>query len=489
MAEAEIQQPTPLIDVWELLPEEARMDLFPLLTGADRRRAMDLAKTTFDSKIREEEVARLAGDNLLYRDAKRAADRLERERNGAASSWEWVDLGELYDKPQQAAEVGSYAGTGGVFYTGKVNEVHGGSESGKTMFVLAVAAQEIKAGNSVVMYDFEDDAGSIVGRLRFAFGLTREEIDKHFRYANPLVGMEQEDIDRIASLERPTMCIIDAVTESMAIDGLNGRIEAEVAAWYHSFPKRLAKIGTMAVVLIDHTSKTDPTQSLGSQHKKSAVDGVSYTAESVHPFVKGELGRLRIRVAKDKIGSIRPAAARGSQQKDGQRWRGDFVLDSRGDTATWEVTTWQEDEAGASLTQPAEAPATLPTITEDRMPYLRALSTFSDEMATASDIADKINEAAGSKVTYRQLARRMMIKLKEDRVAAHPVKRTRDGDAVEDKAKWIITPTGVQVIANEEINKAAIGDHAVRWAGRRRPVSGAVSPPPAKLDDDYTETD
>lgn len=317
--------------VWADLDEETKMAIFPHVTGEARSTLLAISKEAFDEDARQKMIAEKAAEGLLWRDIKKETDRLDAERQGASDSWAPQPIADLFDTEQQEPEIGHFLaedGTpgGAVFYLGKVNEVHGPSESGKTMFVLAVAAQEIEAERHVVMVDYEDDGRSIVNRLRHVFDLKREQIEKYFHYFRPDVPFTEAGLEHITGIGEVSMCIIDAVTESMAVSGLDGRNENEVATWYNEFPKKLAKHG-MGVVLIDHTPQAESTRQIGSQHKKSAVDGVSYTAEPVYPFVKGQLGHLRIRVAKDKIGSIRQAAL--PQGEGRQFWRGDFKIDGR----------------------------------------------------------------------------------------------------------------------------------------------------------------
>lgn len=328
---SEFEQPD-FTSIWTDLNEETRAAIFPMIKDEARRAILDELAKARDEETRTEFIAKKAAETLLWRDAKREADRLEAERAGAADSWAAQNIADLFDTDQQEPEIGAFMSeggeesTGGVFYRGKVNEVHGPSESGKTMFVLAVAVQEIRAERHVVMIDYEDDGRAIVNRLRYVFDLEREQIEKYFHYFRPDTPFNDTGLANITGIGDVSMCIIDAVTEGMSIAGLDGRNENEVAAWYNDFPKKLATAG-MGVVLIDHTPQDNSTRQIGSQHKKSAVDGVSYTAEPVYAFVKGQLGHLRIKIAKDKIGSIRTASL---PQGDGRQfWRGDFKIDGR----------------------------------------------------------------------------------------------------------------------------------------------------------------
>lgn len=299
-----------------------------------RAALLDLAKRAEAQKI------------VDSRELQRLANQMEREQSGREDSWQARDLDAAFDMEPQLPEVGAWitsekSNGGGVFYLGKVNEVHGPSESGKTMLVLAVMAQEIRAGHNVVMIDFEDDERAIVYRLHYVFGLTRQEITHHLFYYRPEEAFSDEAFERVTGHENVTLCLIDAVTEGMTAAGLDGRNENEVAAWFATFPKRIARTGP-AVVIIDHTPAADGARAIGSQHKKSAIDGVSYTAESVSKFAKGRSGQLRVKVAKDKVGGVRPEAL---PQKDGQEWRGDLRIDGTENPSAPRVGLWGVDPA------------------------------------------------------------------------------------------------------------------------------------------------
>lgn len=346
MTEYEIFQPD-FTGVWADLDEATKQAIFPYITGEARNALMAISKQVFDAEARGVQLKAKAEEALFWDDVKVEKIRLQRERSGAADSWKPLDLDDLFDTDQQVPDVGAFlegdmSNGGGIFYSGKVNEVHGPSESGKTMVLLAVAAQEIRLGNHVIMVDFEDDGRSIINRLRYVFGLDRGEIIKHFHYFRPEIAFNEQALEAIAQIDGATLGIIDAVTEGMSIAGLDGRNENEVATWYNEFPKKLAALG-MAVCLVDHTPMDNHQRQIGSQHKKSAVDGVSYTAEPVAPFVKGQRGRLRLKVAKDKPGGVRPQAL---PQGDGRQfWRGDFEIDGRGSADAPRVTMYGVDPA------------------------------------------------------------------------------------------------------------------------------------------------
>lgn len=376
----------------------------------------DGSKFMAEALAEAEQAAILAqAENLIrYREAGRLADRLELERSGAADSWQAVDLESLFDAEQEEPTVGAFhdsetSNGGGVFYAGKVNEIHGPSESGKTMVLLHVAAQEIRNGSHVVMVDFEDSGQAIVNRLRWVFGLTRAEIVKQFHYFRPEIAFGENGFKAISEIDGLTFVIIDAVTESMSVAGLDGRNENEVAAWYNDFPKKLARLESCpAVVVVDHTGQSATERAIGSQHKKSAIDGVSYTAEPVSPFVKGGYGHLRIKVAKDKPGGVRPKAL---PQGDGKQfWRGDFKIDGRADANSPKVTLYGVEPAalGEGPATP-QAPVDVVVPSKALAPTLVALADDGEWM-TPGDLGDLMGATSrGDKARFRSNANRLML--------------------------------------------------------------------------------
>lgn len=422
----------------------------------------DAAKEALGEEIRKKAEA------IVNFDAARAlAEQIKQERSGADDAWAQVDIGDCWDREQQLPAVGTWSDGHGIFYAGKINEVHGPSESGKTMLLLAVAAEEIRAGHHVIMVDYEDDADAVTARMRWVFGLEREETEKHFHYFNPGRPFTDAAFERLNQIPA-TLCIIDAVTEAMSVSGFDGRNENEVAAWYAEFPKRLAAVG-MAVVLVDHTSKNNHEEALGSQHKKSAITGVSYTAKPVAPFTKGHRGELSIRVAKDKLGGIRPHA---DSTVDGQALRGSLVIDGTHGQTTVELNGVEESVQSAA---PAAVtpPVPLPDVTDKQMVFLKALNFYEHRGTSPAGMALHMQDEGYP--TSGQNVRNKLVELSKKDLAVQP----------SPKGAWFITPRGVSVIARE----LALGESWTARSGRRRVVSQVVSGDQTKLPDETIETD
>jgi hypothetical protein len=197
-----------------------------------------------------------------------------------------------------------------LLYPGRLNLFMGETESGKTWAADVATAQELAAGHHVIYLDFEDGPESVVERLR-ALGAAVEQIATRLTYVNPAGHFDElakEAIEvAIAHKGPPTLAIIDGVTEAMGELGLDPIKGPDVAAYYASSPRWLARTGA-AVLLIDHVTKSRENRgrwAIGSERKLSGLDGAAYGFEMVRPFGRGKTGSVKVTVAKDRCGHIR----------------------------------------------------------------------------------------------------------------------------------------------------------------------------------------
>jgi hypothetical protein len=247
--------------------------------------------------------------------------------------WSFTDLTSVLDGTYTPVmpTVGAREDGVGLFYPGRLNDVSGESEGGKTWLALIACLVEINRRNHVVYLDFEDDAGGVVSRL-LLLGAQRESIAQYFHYVRPDIAPGKGDIEvflRLVSAAGPTLVILDGVTEAMAMFGLELKENTDVAAFGQKLLRPLAATGA-AVVTLDHVVKNSENRgrySLGGAHKLNGINGVKYIVEAVHPFGVGLTGRSRVRIAKD-----RPAQLRKHALPSGERlhWFADLVVESYG---------------------------------------------------------------------------------------------------------------------------------------------------------------
>ena len=258
-------------------------------------------------------------------------------------SWQPVDLQPIlagdYAPPKPV--VGQRSDGVGLFYPGKVHTVASASEAGKTWLMLAATFDEIKAGNHCLYIDFEDIEAGIVGRL-LTLQLPADAIREQFHYIRPTQSVNAPvhaaDLFEAIEAHRPSLAVIDGITEAMAMHGLNVNDNNDIALFGEMLPRKLARNGP-ATVCLDHVVKNSDSTSryaLGGVHKLNGLDGAAYVLEGRDPFGVGVNGRSAILIAKDRPGQLRK---HGLRRKDGLTDFGELVVNSHDDTyAEFEIT-------------------------------------------------------------------------------------------------------------------------------------------------------
>jgi hypothetical protein len=252
--------------------------------------------------------------------------------DGAAHTWTPVDLTNALDgtwKPPDAT-VGRRIDGVGLFYPGKKHTVSSESEAGKTWFALAACRDEIIRENHVFYVDFEDDGGPVTARLMM-LGVDAKRIAEFFHYIRPEtpIFLSPNDSDIAGALDRyrPTLSIVDGVTEAMTLHELNPSDNSDAARFGRMLPRLLAESGSAAVSL-DHVTKSSDGRgrySIGAVHKLNGLDGAAYLLDNRTPFGVGLKGVSTIRIAKDRPGQLRKQAV---PNKSGMYWFADLVVDT-----------------------------------------------------------------------------------------------------------------------------------------------------------------
>ncbi|GAA2370805.1 hypothetical protein Cme02nite_45070 [Catellatospora methionotrophica] len=188
----------------------------------------------------------------------------------ARRTWRPVDLDDVlsgrYVAPRPT--VGRRDDGVGLFYPGRVHSIASESEAGKTWFALIAAREEIEALTNA------GDLAEVLGDLK------------------------------------PTLAILDGVTEAMSMHGLELKDNTDVARFGKLLPRAIAEHGPAAVAL-DHVVKNAEGRgryAIGGVHKLNGINGAAYVLENRTPFGIGRTGRSTVYVAKDRPGQLRKAA-------------------------------------------------------------------------------------------------------------------------------------------------------------------------------------
>jgi len=296
-------------------------------------------------------------------------------------AWQPVDLTDVlagnYTPPLPT--VGARTDGAGLFYPGRVHSVASESEAGKTWLALAAVATELAAGNSAVYLDFEDDEGGLVGRL-LSLGVDRQAVRDRFAYVKPDEPLNAlgnaTDLGQVLGDLRPTLAVLDGITEAMTLHGFEVKDNGDVARFGKMLPARIAATGPAAVNL-DHVTKDRENRgryAIGGVHKLNGLNGAAYLLENRTPLGIGLTGRSTVYVAKDRPGQLRRNALPSA---GGSHWYADLVLESH-----------HVDHVEATLEAPAERVETFRPTT--LMARVADAITRAGQPLTVRDVLDRV---------------------------------------------------------------------------------------------------
>ena len=199
-----------------------------------------------------------------------------------------------------------------LLYRGQINGIHGDSGLGKGWVALFAAAEQLRAGNTVMMLDLEDVPSSIVARLRL-LNVADQAILERFVYIRPQSNFDRAAVEHLVAIveeRHPSLIIIDSLGEAFGLEGIDENHDSEVGPWLRRVPRRLADVTDEgwegpAVLIVDHVTKTNdnPLHPSGSKRKRAAVGGAQYFLQAPDPLSADKGGRLRLICAKDRHGA------------------------------------------------------------------------------------------------------------------------------------------------------------------------------------------
>lgn len=220
-----------------------------------------------------------------------------------------------------------------LFYAGKINGLIGESESGKSWVAMTAAAQTIAEGGHVLYVDFEDSDRGVVSRLR-ALGASKAALREHLIYVGPQESLAsvlaRKDFGEVKDLRSWSLIVVDGFNVAMTLLGLDLNSNDDATKFYARLLRPLAATGA-AVCYVDHVPKHEDNRGkggIGAQQKRALTDGTALRVAVNEPFGRGQVGKLRLSVDKDRPGHVRGAAVEGG-------WAGTAVLSS--DVETGEV--------------------------------------------------------------------------------------------------------------------------------------------------------
>lgn len=250
----------------------------------------------------------------------------------AVTSWSPVPLASILsaDSPPLVPTIGERSDGQHILYPGRTHTMSGESEAKKSWIAQHIVVQELGQERGVVYLDFEDSAYG-VGRRLLQLGAPMPWLTARLGYISPsepiTSGRSHADLTDAVRTLRPSLVILDGVTEALAMHGFSTIDNDDLAKFGRLVTRPLADTGA-AVLSLDHVTKDAETRSryaLGAVHKLNGLTGAAFTVENITRSGEGLAGKSRILIAKDRPGQLRPHALPGS----GDRWWfADFTLDT-----------------------------------------------------------------------------------------------------------------------------------------------------------------
>ena len=202
-----------------------------------------------------------------------------------------------------------------LIYPGLINGLIGESESGKTWIALEAVRQALTDGHPVTYLDFESTASAVVGRF-VNLGLDAATLDG-LTYIAPEEGL---NLDALADLtetlhdHHPELVILDGFNAAMTLLGYDLNSNTDATLFAQHLLNRIVRTTTAGLLYVDHVPKNREHRGkggIGAQAKRAMTTGTALRVEVLATFGRGQTGRLRLTVDKDRPGYVRELAIGG----------------------------------------------------------------------------------------------------------------------------------------------------------------------------------
>lgn len=212
-----------------------------------------------------------------------------------------------------------------IFYAGRVNGIYGDPEAAKSWLAQVAIVEALTAGRKAVLIDVDHNGEALTTERLLLLGARPEDLadPDRFRYYEPDDGHELRVAVRELGHWSPQLAVLDSIGEMLPMLGVKSVDNDEITLALRTIASPLA-VGGACVITIDHLPKAQEARStgfaIGGTAKKRAIDGSYVHAETRIQPAPGQVGRVTLRIEKDRPGRLR-ATCTG-------KYIGTFVIDS-----------------------------------------------------------------------------------------------------------------------------------------------------------------
>jgi hypothetical protein len=231
------------------------------------------------------------------------------------ADWRTVDLYQTFLNLERSTPPDQLSRTDGasLLKRGSIATLIAESGAGKSTLSAWFGLEQVRRGEGIAVFDFEDSESNYVNRL-VALGFTRVEIVGQLRYFNPYSSFDEKALAAVLDELRPepSLIVIDAATEAAvaAIPGASSNSNDDWARFMNTFVRPLRDHTGATILILDHPVKDRDSRgdyAAGTGHKRASVD-VALGLEVVKPFGRGESGQALLKLFKDRNGHLRGLA-------------------------------------------------------------------------------------------------------------------------------------------------------------------------------------
>lgn len=259
---------------------------------------------SLEQSSRVKELAKEALEDLLARDMAKKAHakltRLDEDTDDIASLLEQIDEQDASGE-DLSPQVGRFDNLDcGLFYGGLINGIFGDGGTGKSLVLARLEVEALNAGQRVVHWEFDNNAGTGVLRRLLAQGVDREALKERFH-----ILRTEDDVAKLSSAQRRQVGLVtlDALTPAIGALGLEVNHPTGTDRALSSFMAPFTVLGACGV-FIDHVGHEEKLRQAGSIRKAQAVQGALYrieTEDGSGPEV-GKQGHATLVLTKDNQG-------------------------------------------------------------------------------------------------------------------------------------------------------------------------------------------
>lgn len=200
-----------------------------------------------------------------------------------------------------------------IFYTGRVNGIFGDPEAAKTWLAMIGVVEALNNHQRAAFIDVDHNGPQIITERLILLGAHPQDLANpdRFQLHEPDDGPALRDTIRHLITWEPAYVVLDSIGEMMPMLGIKSVDNDELSGALRTTATALANTGA-CVVTIDHLPKgVESRQSgfaIGGTAKKRAIDGSYIHADARTPPAPGHLGKITLRIEKDRPGRLREHA-------------------------------------------------------------------------------------------------------------------------------------------------------------------------------------